>query len=278
MATYFFSGIDKPALLDVLAQHHAAGMVNALSAGQPRLRQVYASFHQRLALDSGACQGNADVEGYARLIKELSPIVTFCSNLDVLHNQWQSDEHFGYLQHLLADDEQACRKVLWVYQCQSRGARWHPQGDIDRLKRALERHTVVGIGGLVSILERDLIEAQDVLSALGGILSEAGAQAHLFGLGSYPLLRWCLTQPWFRSADSARWLRGLSSRTLLTRDGQTLSGKKLAFTGLQCAAHNVAVMQGWMQPDTGGACSFPSASSPPPSVQLQWLDDALMLS
>ena len=167
MATYLFSGIDKPELLEVLAQHHACGMVNALSAGQPKLRQAYQRWSQvEIALDSGACQGNQNVEGYAHLIKELSSIMTFCSNLDVLHNQWQSDKHFWHLQRLLANDEQARNKLLWVYQCQSRGSRWHPQGDVDRLKRALEQRTMVGIGGFVSILERDLIEAQDVLSAL----------------------------------------------------------------------------------------------------------------
>lgn len=254
-------------------------MVNALSAGQPRLRQAYVRWNQvEMALDSGACQGNRNVERYARLVRALCPRMTFCSNLDVLHNQYQSDEHFRQLQRLLMKDEQACTRLLWVYQCQSRGSRWHPQGDMDALRRALERHTFIGIGGFVSILERDLIEAQDVLSALGAILNEAGAQAHIFGLCSYPLLRWCVTQPWFRSADSARWLHGLSSRTLLTRDGHTLSGKQLLFTGLQCAAQNVAVIQEWMQPETGISPSpFPSSSHITPSVQLQWWDESLSL-
>ncbi len=240
-------------------------MVNARSAGQPKLRQAYARWKQvELALDSGACQNNRDVERYARLIKELSPRMTFCSNLDVLHNQQQSDEHFSALQRLLADHEEARSKLLWIYHCQSRGAYWHPQGDLDALKRALERHKMIGIGGVVSVLERDLLAAQDVLWSLGSILSEAGAQAHLFGLGSYQLLSWCVTQPWFRSADSARWLHGLRSRMLLTRDGHVLDGKALLFSGLQCAAHNVRAIQTWMHGDgaLAGLCL-------PSSVQYQ---------
>ena len=275
MATYFFSGIDKPVLLKVLAKCRASGMVNALSAGQPKLRQAYERWNQvELALDSSACQGNRNVERYALLAKALSPRMTFCSNLDVMHNQYMSDQHFQHLSHRLANDEEARRKLLWVYQCQSRGAFWHPLGDLDALKRALEQHTMVGIGGLVSVLERDLLKAHDLLWTLGAILSEAGAQAHIFGLGNYPLIRWCVTQPWFRSADSTRWLYGLKSRTLLTRDGQTLDGKKLLFSGLQCAQNNIRATQEWMQP---GSSVSPLPSRPVSStvqpVQLHWLEE-----
>jgi hypothetical protein len=275
MTTYYFSGIDKPALLEVLAKSRVSGMVNALSAGQPALRQAYERWSQvELTLDSGACQGNRQIERYAGLMKELSPRMTFCSNLDVLHNQHMSDTHLHHLQHLLADNEEARNKLLWIYQCQSRGTLWHPDGDQDALKRALEQHKIVGIGGFVSVLERDLIEAHDVLCALGAILSEAGAQAHVFGLGNYPLLRFCVTQPWFRSADSARWLHGLKSRTLLTRDGHVIDGKKLMLSGLQCAENNVCAIQEWMQPKA----PMPLSSLLPVSkvahpVQLHWLDE-----
>jgi hypothetical protein len=52
MATYFFSGINKPELLEVLATCQASGMVNALSAGQPKLREAYVRWsHVKLALD-----------------------------------------------------------------------------------------------------------------------------------------------------------------------------------------------------------------------------------
>jgi hypothetical protein len=280
MATYFFSGIDKPELIEVLAACQASGMVNALSAGQPKLREAYARWsHVELALDSGACQGNRNVERYARLVKELAPRLVFCSNLDVLHNQSQSDEHFQLLQYLLANHEPARKKLLWIYQCQSRGSSWHHQGDVVALKRAVEKHKMVGIGGLVSVLERDPIEAHDLLCLLGEILNEAEAQAHLFGPGNYPLLRWLVTQRWCRSADSARWIHGLKSRMLLTRDGQVIRGEKLLFPRLQCAENNVRAIQEWMQPQPVEALSpFPSLSHTAPSVQLQWLDDTHALS
>ncbi len=41
MSTYFFSGVNKPELVRVLDRQHACGMLNALSAGEPKLRQAY---------------------------------------------------------------------------------------------------------------------------------------------------------------------------------------------------------------------------------------------
>jgi hypothetical protein len=138
---------------------------------------------------------------------------------------------------------------------------------------------MVGIGGFVSVLERDLVEAHDVLCTLGAILSEAGAQTHVFGLGNYPLLKFCVMQPWFRSADSARWLHGLKSRTLLTRDGHVLDGKKLLFSGLQCAENNVCAIQEWIQPEASvsQSPSLPASNVAHP-VQLHWFDELSSLS
>jgi hypothetical protein len=169
--------------------------------------------------------------------------------MDILHNQQASDEHYQRLRRLLADEEEVRDKLLWIYQCQSRGKSWHRRGDLDTLRRAVERSRFVGIGGLVSVLERDLSEAQDILGALGEVLDQADAQAHVFGLGNFALLLFAQTQRWFRSADSARWLQGLSSRTLLTTDGKVISARTLTFTGMQCAEQNVAAMQAWLQPD-----------------------------
>lgn len=150
---------------------------------------------------------------------------------------------------------------------------------MDALKRAVEKHKMVGIGGLVSVLERDPIEAHDLLCFLGEILNEAEAQAHLFGPGNYPLLRWLVTQSWCRSADSARWIHGLKSRMLLTRDGQVIRGEKLLFPRLQCAENNVRAIQEWMQPQPVEEPSpFSSPAHTVPSVQLQWLDDPHTLS
>jgi hypothetical protein len=249
MATYYYSGVNRPVLLEVLARQRASGMVNALYAGQRALLEAYERHPEvSLVLDSGACQGYRDVEAYARLIRKIGKRMLWCANMDELHNQQVSDERYRRLKLLLADDEECCEKLVWVYQCQSCGSGWHRQGDLHALRRAVEHHRFIGIGGFISVMVRDLSEAQDLLCTIGAILDEADAQAHVFGLGNFALLVFACAQRWFRSADSTRWLQGLSSRTLLTTDGKYINARKLTFTGLQCAEQNVGAMQTWMKP------------------------------
>src|SRR5215469_16670362 len=113
MATYYHSGVNRPVLLGVLARRHASGMVNALSAGEPALVAAYKRYPEvGLVMDSGACQGYRDVDAYARLIKRLGKRMLWCSNMDELHNQQESDERYQRLRHLLADDEDVREKLL----------------------------------------------------------------------------------------------------------------------------------------------------------------------
>lgn len=196
------------------------------------------------------------------------------SSLDRLHDQKTSDEQYQQLCYLLADDVQARSKLVWIYQTQSRGDHWHPEGDLELLKRALDTHRFVGLGGMLSVIERDILRAQDILGIIGEILDEAGAEAHVFGVGNYPLLTYCLLQRWFRSADSARWIQGLRSRTLLTLDGNVMSGKKLSFTGLQCAEQNVASVLAWFQADRHQLYLLPHNDPPTEEeepFQLSWV-------
>lgn len=276
MATYFFSGVNKPELVQVLEEKGACGMLNALSVGEPKLREAYLkrSPNVGFTLDSGAVQGNRNVARYARLIKSIGPRMQWVSSLDRLHDQQTSDEQYQHLQRLLDDAPTMQRKVLWIYQTQSRGNHWHPDGDLERLKHALDRHRFIGLGGLVSVIERDILRAQDILETIGEILDAADVQAHAFGVGNYPLLSYCLCQKWFRSADSARWLQGLRSRTLLARDGTTMSGKKLSFTGLQIAAQNVESMLAWMESNRLQLYLLPQNDPPVTDekpVQLRWV-------
>lgn len=248
MITYYYSGVNKPVLLEVLARKSASGMVNALYAGQRALLEAYTRYPEvGLTLDSGAYQGYRDVEAYARLIRKIGARMQWCASMDVLHNQRQSDEQYQRLLRLLVDDEGMRSKILWIYQCQSRGDGWYQQGDLDALRRALDQHRYIGIGGIVSVLTRDPALAQDLLGSIGDVLDRADAQAHVFGLGNFALLSYACTQRWFRSADSTKWLQGLSSRRLLTTDGKYFSARKLTFTGLECAAQNVGAMQTWFR-------------------------------
>ncbi|HVU67793.1 MAG TPA: hypothetical protein VHD63_11710 [Ktedonobacteraceae bacterium] len=264
MATYFFSGVNKPELVRVLEEKGACGMLNALSAGEPKLREAYLNLYPNVefTLDSGAVQGNQNVARYARLLKSIGPRMQWVSSLDRLHDQQSSQEQYEELQRLLADAPIVSQKVLWIYQTQSRGNHWHPDGDLELLKRAVERYRFIGLGGLVSVIERDIMRAQDLLEDIGKILDAADAQAHAFGIGNFSLLTSCLTRKWFRSADSARWLQGLRSRTMLARDGTTMSGKKLSFTGLQIAAQNVESMLAWMESNRHQLYLLPQSDPP----------------
>jgi hypothetical protein len=274
MATFFFSGIDKPSLVTILARQQACGMLNARSAAEPALQAAIARYPAvPFVLDSGSVQGNQDIRAYAHVITLLAHRVQWAANLDVIHNQDLSDRHFQALQVLLAGTELARDKLLWIYQCQSRHSSWHPDGDVDRLKRAVEQHRFIGLGGLRSVFARDLLRAQDLLGTIGDILDAAGAQAHVFGLGNHSAISTCLAQRWFRSADSARWLQGLCSRLLLTVDGTTLSGASLTFSGLQCAEQNVRAIQTWMQSSESlSHPSFDVHSKTVHPVQLHWID------
>ena len=71
MATYYFSGVNKPPLLELLARRRASGMVNALYAGQRALLEAYKRYPEvDLVMDSGACQGYRDIEAYAVSLKK----------------------------------------------------------------------------------------------------------------------------------------------------------------------------------------------------------------
>jgi len=78
---------------------------------------------------------------------------------------------------------------------------------LEALRRALGRFNPprVGVGGLVPVLERNIHEALDIIGAIGGVLTEAGAQGHFFGIGNYTVLASLWYERWFSSSDSSRW-------------------------------------------------------------------------
>ncbi|MGH9821694.1 MAG: hypothetical protein ACREDR_00325 [Blastocatellia bacterium] len=251
MPVLYFSGINKPFQIELLAHLRAAGMLNALTAGQPR---VLAACRRNpgvpLALDSAAYQGYTDVEAYARLIRRVGRSMDFCSNLDVLHNQARSDEHYQRLLSLLADEDDLRARLLWVYQSQSRGDAFSRQGDLEALRRALGalRPARVGVGGLVPVLERNIHEALDIIGAIGKVLSEAGAQGHFFGIGNYTVLASIWNERWFHSSDSSRWWQEALSRVLLTSDGRRLGAHTLSLSLPQRAEQNMSSVLAWTRP------------------------------
>ena len=251
MPTFYFSGINKPFQIDLLARLGAAGMLNALTAGQPRvLAACQRNPDVSLALDSAAYQGYIDVEAYTRLVRLVGRRMAFCSNLDVLHNQARSDEHYQRLLSLLANDEDLRARLLWVYQSQSRGSDFSRKGDLEALRRTLGMLglTRVGVGGLVSVLERNIHEALDIIGDIGEVLSEAGAQGHFFGIGNYTVLASIWNQRWFHSSDSSRWWQEALSCILLTSDGRRLSAHNLCLSLHQRAEQNMGSVLAWTRP------------------------------
>lgn len=249
MPTFYFSGINKPLQIDLLARLGAAGMLNALTAGQPRmLAACQRNPGVPLALDSAAYQGYLDVEAYARLIRLLGRSMAFCANLDVLHNQARSDEHYRRLASLLADEEELRARLLWVYQSQSREGAFDRKGDPEALKRALGTHRLVGVGGLVPVLERNIHEALDIIGAVGAALSEAGTQGHFFGIGNYTVLASIWNERWFHSSDSSRWWQEALSCVLLTSDGRRMSARNLFLSLPQRAEQNMGSVLAWFRP------------------------------
>lgn len=245
----YFSGLNRPVFFELLARQQAAGMLNALSAREPAVLRACREYPSiLLTMDSGAFQGNRDLEGYARCIQQLFPRLQWYATLDVVHNQEATDTNYKILSRLLTGEQ--VTKLLYVYQAQSCGAHWCRTGDLEALRRAADQYRFLLIGGLVSVLNRNLQEAMDLLATIGEILTAAGTEAHLLGVGNYSLLSAFGGARWFRSTDSARWLQGLSSGLLLTCDGRSLNAHRLrlALTGMQSAEQNVRAMLSWLQP------------------------------
>lgn len=235
MKHYYFSGIDRASFLDVLAREGAAGMVNAANVMQPAMIAAYERFPQvPLALDSGAYQGNEDIVGYAKIVKQIGKRFEWVSNLDVIGDQEKSNRNW----EVLADNG---AKTLWVYQVE--GGK-----DLDYFFFQARRHGFVGVGGLVPVIKRDVKAARILIHSIGRMLKMANAKAHFFGVGSPGLLVEFGKEAWFESADSQSWLCGYKAGELIRSDGSRLSGNKigLSLSGAECAAQNIRQIHGWM--------------------------------
>jgi hypothetical protein len=235
MTTYYFSGVDRAAFIEVLAREGAAGMVNASNATQPALTAAYQRWPEvPLVLDSGAFQGLDDPGAYAEIVHEVGDRFRWVANLDVIGDQAGSD--YNWLRLRDEYDVQA----LWVYQVEG-GA------DLARLEQMVDRLGFVGIGGLVPVIKRDVSEALQLIEAVGEILQSRG-RAHFFGVGSAVILSQFGGEPWFASADSQSWLCGFKAHELIARGGRRLrtDDAGLELTREECAAQNVRQVHSWL--------------------------------
>jgi hypothetical protein len=245
---YYHSGVDRASFIEILAREGAAGMVNASVATQPALLAAYERWPEvPLVLDSGAFQGNEDLDGYADIVRQVGWRFLWCANLDVIGNQEESDRNWLRLRNELKAD------VLWVYQVEGGKAAEHLGQMITQIELSDESSFVkgpplVGIGGLVPVLKRNVKDALRIIERCGQQLYTTGQRAHFFGVSSAVVIAEFGKEPWFASADSQTWLCGFKARELLTRDGRRINAATLGLelTREECAAQNVRQIHAWM--------------------------------
>ena len=244
MPTLICSGADRPDLVALLAKVGVAGMVNALDACQPKLLEAYGSFPTLpLYLDSGAFQGNTDLLGYRKVIEQIGERFVWVANLDAIGDPRQSDANYRALVNALPPH--LVDKVLWIYQ----------GGCLASLAAHARERGRVGIGGVVPISREHGVDAAlTYLKRAGEVVGQEGAQAHVFGVGSPFLLQALSSEPWVLSVDTSKWILGYRAQELLLVGGQQRSATQLGLrlSRAECAANNIRVLQGWLNPPGQG--------------------------
>lgn len=241
---YYFSGIDRASFFEVLAREGAAGMVNASVATQPAMKASYRRYPELpLVLDSGAFQGVTNLAWYASVVHNIgADRFKWVANLDVIGDQGGSDENWLRLRDEMGVD------ALWIYQVEGGEGLWH-------LEQMMETAgPLVGIGGLVPVIKRNVREARHLIQSIGDVL-QPWNRAHFFGVSAPRLLAEFGSEPWFASADSQAWLSGFKARELFTRDGRRVKASKLGLelSREECATQNVRQTHAWL---SGEAIQF----------------------
>jgi hypothetical protein len=194
-----------------------------------------------MVLDSGAFQGLDNVAAYAEIVREIGDRFRWVANLDVIGDQQASDRNW-----LRLFDEMDVR-ALWIYQVEGGEALKHMQRWIEFRSGV---GPMIGVGGLVPIIHRDLSEAMRIIEQVGKVLQPWG-KAHFFGVGSPIILREFGKEPWFASADSQSWLCGFKAGEMLTYSGSRMKTDVagLELTRTECAAQNIRQIHTWMHGD-----------------------------
>lgn len=232
---YIHSGVNRPDLVALLAQEHAAGMVTARVAREPCLQEAFRRWPQvPLYLDSGF-RRQMPLHAYIDLIEACGRRFTWIANLDCLFDQAASDAHYDFITSRLSSPALRA-KLLWIYQGGTHA---------DLACRAHE-YGLVGIGGCVlRMMHQGVTATMRWLAEVGEVLMGVNAQAHLFGIGNKPLLCWLAGQQWVASCDSSKWLLAYKARKLLLASGQLMDAPGLSTREL--AAKNMRVIEQWFQ-------------------------------
>jgi len=193
-------------------------MVNATVATQPGMKAAYERWPE---------------------VPQVGNRFRWIANLDVIGDQQASDRNWMRL----CDELDVC--PLWVYQVEG-------GENLGHLQRWLKCRSgvgpMIGVGGLVPVIKRDLTEALRLIERIGQVL-QPWSKAHFFGVGSPVILREFGEEPWFASADSQSWLCGFKALELLTHSGSRLKtgAVGLELTREECAAQNIRQIHTWMR-------------------------------
>lgn len=231
---YIFSGVDRPKFVNIIASEGAAGMVNILDLSESLFNALLRFPDTKFVVDSGAFQGNTDLDSYAAWICKNHWRFDWLANLDVINDQEKSDTNYEKLRNILPTE--AFKKILWVYQ----------RGGLDYLQDMASKlgHIAVG-GGIAQMQTEDSIRFID---GLGKVLEKSGAKAHFFGGGSPHIISRFKDASWFDSVDSAGWLCGAKAFELIRQDGVRVkaSNLKILLTREECLSVNIRSIHSWI--------------------------------
>jgi hypothetical protein len=258
MLTFFYSGVNRPDILELLAEHHVAGMVNARCACEPRLVEAYTQFSDvKLALDCDARQRylrqqrtgrersptyqlEEALDHYAGVIASMGQRFVWASCYDRIGDQQFTSWCYDRLVERLADPTLSS-KLRWIYQ----------QGDLAELEERARSLKHIGIGGMVPLLQQcGVTSFLRALAPIAEVLTRVEAQAHIYGLSDAYALSLLSAEPWFASADSAAWLIAYRAGALLQVNGERINATQLGLrlSRREIASNNLRVIQEWIDP------------------------------
>jgi hypothetical protein len=243
--TYYHSGMDREAYIQMLGEEGSAGLVTVPWLLDDELIRAYMNYPDvPLALDSGAFQRLTSPSAFIRDLCMIEQGLLhdagigldrfdWIAGLDVIGDQDTTDRYYKRV-------TAACGEVLWVYQVEGGKPPEH-------ITSFAESGDLIGVGGLVPLLRTRTEEAAQRIESIGRVLHRIGARAHFFGVGSPRILTRYADAAWFASADSSKWMNGLKERRLYLPDGGSiLAGKAgLSLTGLECGRQNIRQIDQW---------------------------------
>jgi len=239
---YYHSGVNRGLFLSWIEAENQRGMnagamVNARSAAQPALLRAYQNHDVPVVMDSGAFQGDMTLGRYLRTIERIErdgmrrsvyDRMDWLAVLDEIGGTDVGETNYERMRqrHGIAP--------LYVHQVNAHKVNAHPvnrhklsgRDNLVFVHAMLGPSEMIGIGGLVPLIRRDVSAACRVIEDIGAALESHQRNAHFFGVGARSILAEFAGESWFASADSQKWLAGQKARKVYRSDGRYLMVKK----------------------------------------------------